>query len=88
MVEELVKSGLFLRIAITHMQTGRALELDRLEAVFDKYPECGYSVYDNVAAALLKLLRSRNTDERIYIAGSLYLAGEIKELLKVERIAR
>jgi len=85
MVEELVKSGLFFRIAITHMQTGRALELDRLKAVFDKYPDCCYSVYDNVTAALPKLLHSRRPDERIYIAGSLYLAGEIKELLKDDK---
>lgn len=85
MVEELVKSGLFSRTAITHMQTGRALELDCLKAVFDRYPGCCYSVYDNVAAALRGLLHSRGPDERIYIAGSLYLAGEIKELLKDDK---
>lgn len=81
MAEELVRSGLFFRIAITHMQTGRALELDRLEAIFDRYPGCCYSVYDNVTTALRELLRSRGPDGRIYIAGSLYLAGEIKGLL-------
>lgn len=85
MGEELVKSGLFARIAITHMQTGRALELDCLKAVFDRYPDCCYSVYDNVTMALRELLRSRRPDQRIYIAGSLYLAGEIKELLKDDK---
>ncbi len=80
MAEELVGSGLFSRIAITHMQTGRALEPDRLKAVFDRYPGCCYSVYDNVTAALLELLRGRRPGGRVYVAGSLYLAGEIKEL--------
>lgn len=85
MVEELVRSGLFRRIAITHMQTGRALELESLKAVFDRYPGCCYSMYDNVTAALRKLLHGQKPGERIYIAGSLYLAGEIKELLENDK---
>ncbi|MCM1540686.1 MAG: bifunctional folylpolyglutamate synthase/dihydrofolate synthase [Blautia sp.] len=85
MVEELVRSGLFSRIAVARMQTGRTLELSRLEAVFGRYPGCCYSVYDNVAAALRELLHSREADGRVYIAGSLYLAGEIKELLKNDK---
>lgn len=82
MVEELVSSGLFDRIVITHMHTGRALEMSRLKEVFDRYPDCCYSEYDNVTAALRELLRSRKPGGRVYIAGSLYLAGEIKELFK------
>ena len=85
MVEELVKSGLFAEIAIAHMQTGRALETDRISAILDRYPDCGYIVYENVAAALRELLHRRGPDERIYISGSLYLAGEIKELLRDDK---
>ena len=39
MVEELVKSKLFSEIAVTHMKTGRALETDCLQEVFDRYPD-------------------------------------------------
>ena len=85
MVEELVKSKLFSEIAVTHMKTGRALEADCLQEVFDRYPDCCYSIYDSVPAALRELLQSRKEDGRIYIAGSLYLAGEIKELLKDDK---
>lgn len=85
MVEELVKSGCFSGIAIAHMQTGRALPLERLEEIFDRYPGCRYTVYNNVTAALRELLHSRIEGERIYIAGSLYLVGEIKELLKDDK---
>lgn len=85
MAEELVSSGLFSRIAVAPMQTGRALEPDSLKAVFDRYPDCRYNVYNNVTAALQELLHSRTEDERIYIAGSLYLVGEIKELLKDDK---
>lgn len=81
MVEEFVKSGLFTKIAIAHLQTGRALELERLEDVFAKYPDCHYEEYEEAAVALERLLHDRKAGERIYIAGSLYLVGEIKELL-------
>lgn len=85
MVEKLVRAGLFSRIAIVQMQTGRALELNCLKSVFDRYPDCCCSVYDNVTVALQELLHSREPDGRVYIAGSLYLAGEIKELLKNDK---
>ena len=85
MVEKLAKAGLFSEIAIAHMQTGRALEPDRIKAILDRYPECSYSVYENAAAALRELLHRRGPDGRIYIAGSLYLAGEIKEQFKNDK---
>lgn len=81
MAEEAVKSGLFRRVLVAHMQNGRAVALDRLRELFEGCPGCEYCFYDNVAAALRELLRSRIPEERVYIAGSLYLAGEIKELL-------
>lgn len=85
MVEELVKSGLFTRVFIAHMRTARGLSLDACRKLFDRYPECGYQMYDNVSTAFHELLHSRGRDERIYIAGSLYLAGEIKELLRDDK---
>lgn len=85
MVEELERSGLFDRIFAAHMRTGRAVSPERLRELFDQYPGCRYEVYDNVSTAFCELLHSRRQDERIYIAGSLYLAGEIKELLKDDK---
>lgn len=85
MTEELVKSGLFRKLAVVHMQTGRAVELNTLKELFDRYPDCACETYENVAIALQRLLRDRGGEERIYIAGSLYLAGEIKELLKDDK---
>ena len=86
MAEELVGSGLFDRFAIAHMQTGRAVALSRLEQLFAKFPHCQYELYDNVTAAFQGLLHSRKEGERIYAAGSLYLVGEIKELLEHDKL--
>lgn len=85
MIEKLVSSGLFERFAIARMQTGRAAELEKLEQLFAGYPHCRYKLYDNVTAAFQELLHGRNEEERIYAAGSLYLAGEIKELLENDK---
>lgn len=85
MVEELVKSGLFDRVFVAHMQTGRAVSLETLRKLLDQYPRCRYQLYDNVSMAFHELLHSRRQGERIYIAGSLYLAGEIKELLRDDK---
>lgn len=82
MVERLVQSGLFDRIAVAHMHTGRAVDLKKIRELFEKYPSCRYMLYDNVDTAFHKLLGTQREGERIYIAGSLYLVGEIKELLK------
>lgn len=81
MVRQVAESGLFEKIAIAHMSTGRAASLDTLERLFEAYPSCHYSLYTKVETALQELLASQGERERIYIAGSLYLVGEIKESL-------
>lgn len=86
MVEALVRSGLFDRIAIAHMQTGRATALESLRELFAGYPGCEYHFYENVTAAFRELLHSRTPGERIYVAGSLYLVGEIKEMLENDKL--
>ncbi len=82
MIQALVQSGLFDRIAIAHMNTGRAVELDSLRELFDQYPSCKYDLYTKVDTALQALIREKQEEERIYVAGSLYLVGEIKESLR------
>ncbi len=88
MSERLVRSGLFDKIAVAHMRTGRGVSRRKLKELFDRYPGCRYQVYENVITAFRELLHSREQaegrKERIYIAGSLYLVGEIKELLGAE----
>ena len=81
MIEKVADSGLFDRVAIAHMQTGRAASLESLQQLFDQYPSCQYSLYTDVDTALQELLSHRKEGEHIYIAGSLYLVGEIKESL-------
>lgn len=84
MAEELAGTGLFDRIAVARLKTGRAASPEALREMLEEYPECECAVYENTGEALRGLIHSRRQGERIYIAGSLYLVGEIKELLRYD----
>lgn len=85
MTEELAGAGLFDRIAVAGLKTGRTALPSALREMFEEYPECKCAVYENTEEALRGLVHSRRQGERIYIAGSLYLVGEIKELLRYDQ---
>ncbi len=79
MVDEIVASGLFAKVAIARMKTGRALDLQILQELFAKR-QIAVSVYQDAREAFAQLVASQKSGERIYVAGSLYLVGEMKEI--------
>ncbi len=85
MADRLASSGLFDRICVTRMQSSRALDTEELAALFGGYPNQVCQACGNAGTALHKLYDSRRDGERIYVAGSLYLVGEIKELLSHDK---
>ncbi len=81
MINQVLDAALFDRIYVAHMETSRATDLEVLKNLWcarGNYPEVYF--YEAVQRALERALSDRS-DERIYIAGSLYLVGEIKEFL-------
>lgn len=94
MTTQVLDSALFDRICVTHMETKRAADLESLKVFWreeqhrrtqisgaeDKAP-AELVFCSDVRTALSQILSGR-TKDRIYIAGSLYLVGEIKEFLK------
>ena len=85
MARKLTEAGLFDRIAAARMQSGRALSAEGLKELLERYPGPAFRVYEDVGTAFHTLLREQRSDERIYAAGSLYLVGEIKELLRNDK---
>ncbi len=85
MVESLLNSGLFDRMAIAHLHTSRSASLESLEEVLEyrnkEQAVCAYTLHDSVDTALAELRDEQLPGDRIYIVGSLYLVGEIKESL-------
>lgn len=94
MAAQVLDSELFDRICVTHMETKRAADLESLETLWRAEQHSNTGRYEagekspaslifcgNVRTALSQVL-SEQAEDRIYIAGSLYLVGEIKEFLK------
>lgn len=82
MIEELVKSGLFGKIVITHLDNSRAVEMLELTEVFQQYKQLQVVVNADVENAFQMILQAKKEDEQIFVAGSLYLVGRIKEILR------
>lgn len=80
MTEEIAASGLFTDISVVSPKNMRAVEAGILEDVFSD-TGCSVTCYESVGEALKALLSQKKEKEPVYIAGSLYLVGEIKELL-------
>ena len=92
MLSEIISSRLFTDIYLVPMQTGRAVRVDVLEQMTEQLvdkvcregagkPRVG--VWQNVTEAIKELLFRKQEDQRIYVAGSLYLVGEVKACLGV-----
>ncbi len=80
MIEEIVASKLFASISVVKLKSARAADMEKLQASFT---HMGQSIvcYDTVKEAFETLRAKKQDKERLYIAGSLYLVGEIKELV-------
>ena len=63
------------------MRTARSLSLEELKGLLAAYPEDRFTMYTEADTALREQLGEKRPGERLYIAGSLYLVGEIKESL-------
>ena len=84
MIQRVITSGLFDHIAFTHMRTARSLSLEEFRDLLAAYPG-HYTMYTEADTALREQLREKRPGERLYIVGSLYLVGEIKESLDYDQ---
>lgn len=80
------KSGLFWGAALTGIKSGRSLNRQELEAFACSMNVSGRRalVFEDVSGAYGYLTQEKKEQDRIYIAGSLYLAGEIKCCLETD----
>lgn len=88
MLRLIITSGLFDRLSIAQLNNARTVPMDSLQQALDAYPQIEATQYPSVSAALQDMLKEQTASEtypspvRIYIAGSLYLAGEVKAVLQ------
>ena len=73
MAEQILRSGLFSRIAAAPMASGRSLTRTKLEEIWEGKAE----LYDSPEEGFRALTEDRAPGDMVYAAGSLYLAGEL-----------
>ncbi len=81
MIHQITQSGLFAHIYVAQLKSYRAVDAGQLTAIFTSCTEQKVSCFSTVKDAFMAACAAREDGERIYIAGSLYLVGEIKEFL-------
>lgn len=82
MIRLLEERPLFALTAATKLQNARAAAGEELQRIFGRYSGQSYIIFENVKDAFYFLLDKKKEEDCIYIAGSLYMAGEIKALLR------
>ena len=73
MAEQILESGLFLRIVAAPMKSGRSLTREQLDEIWMGQAE----LYDSPEKAFDTLIREKGKKDMVYAAGSLYLAGQL-----------
>lgn len=85
MAHMLQRSGLFAHIRGTLIAGGRGLGAERMQKLFaDEDPEMDF-IYRDSVVALREMAAGLKEQDRLYIVGSLYLAGEIEKHLAAVR---
>lgn len=82
MAHMLRESGLFSRVFTTRIDSKRSLTRQELKRIFLAERFGTEDVYEDAAHAFSDMICQKEEGVRIYIAGSLYLAGEVKRYLK------
>lgn len=81
-MDMLAASELFDEIGVAEIQDKRALPLRELADFFRQYTGLRIREFDRLEDAVRDFTARRGTADRVYIVGSLYLAGEVKALLR------
>ena len=78
----LVQADLFDEVYLVPLQGERALPLAKLTDCFRQYTGFDRKAFETLDAAFAELIAHKKDGDEVYIVGSLYLAGEVKALLR------
>ncbi len=82
MISKIAKSCLFDKVAVTVLESDRSASLNTLREIWRQYKKSGCSFHQSAEDAYQYLLSEKTEADAIYIAGSLYLIGQMKTLMR------
>ncbi|MBD5105973.1 MAG: hypothetical protein HDT41_03205, partial [Lachnospiraceae bacterium] len=81
-IKALTDVRLFERIVVVCMEEQRALPLEQLKESFLSCREVGISFFPTVEEGMVHAFSEKNKEDIVFVAGSLYLVGDVKSLLR------
>ncbi|MCI8464508.1 MAG: bifunctional folylpolyglutamate synthase/dihydrofolate synthase [Lachnospiraceae bacterium] len=84
MIDEICRQADFDGFILTKLDSYRALPLKEILEAFEKRTKKPIWSFDHIREAFAFAREKKGEDDLLFIAGSLYLAGSIKELLREE----
>lgn len=82
MIQKIAESGLFAETAITILETDRSASIDELKTIWEQYTGVRYSFYESAREGYEHLTALKGSRDAVYIAGSIYLIGQMKSLMR------
>ena len=86
MLRMLTEDELFESITLARLESYRGVSVEEMQEKLKSFCRAQISCYENVKDALRAVLAGKQKEERVYIVGSLYLVGEIKEYLSYDKL--
>ena len=82
MIGRIAASDLFSHIAVTVLASDRSASIDKLKVAWAQYKTADCSFHESAEEAFHYIQSIQKEADTIYIAGSLYLVGQIKTLVR------
>lgn len=82
MIQMIADSGLFTKVVVTALETDRSVSSDKLKGIWEQFQDISCDFFDNAEDAFRYLLDNKTPEDIAYVAGSLYLIGQIKSLMR------
>ena len=84
MLRMLATEGLFESITFARLESYRGVSTEEMLKKLRQFSRVEVDGYEHVKDALEAVLKQKQEEERVYIVGSLYLVGEVKEYLSYD----
>lgn len=82
MIEMIASAGLFAKVIVASLSTDRSTSLEQMKEVWGRYEGVSCSFFESVQAGFEQQLQLKEAEDTAYVAGSLYLIGQVKSLIR------
>lgn len=86
MIKVLADAGIFEEIIVVSMKDKRGLSIEQLKENFSLCRKAHICFFPTVKEGFFYALREKAREDMVFVAGSLYLAGDVLSLIRQEEV--